>query len=127
MNVNIPVSIGELWDKYTILLIKQNKIRDSKKLTYIRLELEYLDKFINNYQYIDNVLFCELKDTNSILWDIEDKLRIKESLKIFDDEFIQLARSVYYTNDKRAELKSQINIKYSSIIHEVKEYINYSS
>ena len=126
MSVNIPISIGELWDKYTILRIKQKKIHNEIKLSHINLEITYLQQYMNNYSYIDNYLFIDLENTNCFLWDIEDKLRIKEQLKIFDNEFIELARSVYYTNDKRSEIKNQINVLFNSIIYDIKEYINYN-
>jgi hypothetical protein len=126
MNAYICVSIGELWDKYTILLIKKNKVKDQNKLKYIETEINYLQNEMNKYLYEKNKLFLELQNINETLWDIEDKLRIKESSKTFDNEFIELARQVYYTNDKRAEIKNQINIEFNSSIYEIKNYINYS-
>jgi CII-binding regulator of phage lambda lysogenization HflD len=125
MSENISVSIGELWDKYSILLIKKEKIKDKLKLDYVNNEIKSLDKIMRYYPYQSNELFKNLKKVNEKLWDIEDKLRIKESLKTFDNEFIELARSVYYTNDERAEIKRNINIIYDSLIHEIKDYINY--
>lgn len=125
MSVKISVSIGELWDKYSILLIKQEKINDLNKLIYVNKEIEELNNEMKKFSYKDNELFLELKLVNSILWDIEDNIRIKESKKIFDNEFIELARNVYYTNDKRSDLKKQINNLFNSNIHEVKEYIDY--
>jgi hypothetical protein len=125
MTTYIPVSIGELWDKYTILLIKKEKIVDKEKLGFVNVELTYLDEFMKNYTYMDNPLFCELKHINNKLWDIEDRLRIKEKNKEFDNDFIDLARSVYYTNDERAEIKKKINVLFNSAIHETKEYIDY--
>ena len=125
MSVNIPVSIGELWDKYTILLIKNKKIIDKRKLALVITELNYLQEFMVKYAYQEDNLFIRLKDVNEKLWDIEDKLRIKESKKMFDNEFITLARAVYYTNDERAEIKNRINSLYNSTIHEVKEYVDY--
>jgi hypothetical protein len=126
MSANIPVSIGELWDKYTILLIKNEKIIDIRKLALVRTEIKYLQEFMDKYAFQENNLFTALKEVNEKLWDIEDKLRIKESDKIFDEEFITLARSVYYTNDERAELKRHINSHYNSILYEVKSYVDYS-
>ena len=125
MSVNIPVSIGELWDKYTILLIKNEKIIDTRKLSLVRTELNYLQEFMDKYAFQEDNLFIGLKDVNKKLWDIEDKLRIKESEKKFDNEFIQLARAVYYTNDERAYFKRNINCYYNSEIYEVKEYVEY--
>jgi len=125
MYVNVPVSIGELWDKYTILLIKKEKIKDEKKRIHVLNEIEYLTSFMNGYTYQNNNLFLNLQKVNLELWDIEDKLRIKEKENIFDEEFIELARAVYYTNDKRAEIKKEINILFNSQIHEVKDYVDY--
>ena len=126
MSLSIPISIGELWDKYTILLIKKEKIKDENKLIHINLEINKLDEFINQYSYKDNYLFINLININEKLWDIEDELRVKEKEKQFDNEFIELARSVYYNNDKRAEIKKEINNNFNSLIHEVKDYIKYN-
>jgi hypothetical protein len=125
MSLSIPISIGELWDKYTILLIKKEKIKDENKLIHINLEINKLDDIINNYSYKENNLFINLININKKLWDIEDKLRVKEKEKKFDNEFIELARSVYYNNDKRAEIKKEINNNFNSLIHEIKDYIKY--
>jgi hypothetical protein len=127
MSLNVPISIGELWDKYSILLIKKEKIKDNNKIKTVATEIAHLNKLMDNYSYINNDLFIELQKINLNLWIIEDKLRIKEKECIFDNEFIDLARSVYYTNDKRAEIKNRINILYNSIIHEVKDYIDYKN
>ena len=126
MSLSIPISIGELWDKYTILLIKKEKIKDENKLIHINLEINKLDEFINQYSYKDNYLFINLININQKLWDIEDELRVKEKEKQFDNEFIELARSVYYNNDKRAEIKKEINNNFNSLIHEIKDYIKYN-
>jgi hypothetical protein len=125
MNVLIPVSVGELWDKYSILIIKKTKITDIKKLKHVETEIEHLTKYMMGNENHD--LFIKLKTINQTLWEIEDKLRIKEQLKQFDKEFIDLARSVYYTNDARAEIKKEINVLYNSLIHEVKSYVNYNT
>ena len=127
MSVLIPVSIGELWDKYSILSIKIEKIKDETKRNYIQLEIEMLQTYMQKYDYMESPLYIDLKKTNETLWDIEDNLRIKESWKEFDHAFIELARSVYYTNDKRAEIKKKINEIYHSYLHEVKEYNNYQA
>lgn len=126
MSVHIPVSIGELWDKYTILLIKQNKVTDKIKLNHVNNELKYLNTFMEKYHYKDNKLFIQLKSINEKLWDIEDSIRLKEKKKIFDDEFIELARAVYYTNDERGDIKKEINVLFNSVIHEVKNYEKYN-
>jgi hypothetical protein len=121
MSILIPISIGELWDKYSILLIKKERVKDETKLTFIEKEIEYLKPYMTI-----SPLFIELKKINEHLWEIEDKIRIKEYKKEFDSEFIELARSVYITNDKRADTKKEINIQQKSIIHEIKDYIKYS-
>jgi len=124
MSAKIPVSIGEVWDKYTILLIKNEKIADAEKLAYINSEINYLREFIG-HECTKNELFVQLKEVNMKLWNIEDKLRIKELEKTFDNEFIELARSVYHTNDERFEIKKQINTLHKSDIFEVKCYVTY--
>lgn len=123
MSVSIPVSIGELWDKYSILEIKQEKIKDLDKLKYIENELDYLDPFIKDNKFDE--LFNKLKQVNLKLWTIEDDIREKELKKQFDDKFIDLARMVYKTNDMRAAIKKEINNKFNSMIHEVKSYKKY--
>lgn len=121
---NIPVSIGELFDKYTILQIKQQRINDLNKLNMIQTELAYLKPFIDKYN-LDISLIEELKKINETLWDIEDKLRYNEKNNDFGEEFIQLARSVYITNDKRSETKNKINFKLKSILTDIKSYVKY--
>ena len=125
----VHVSIGELIDKFTILLIKKSKINDHEKLNKVKIEIDYLINDINNIKnkYEINDLFENLVNINTKLWNIEDNIRIKEKNKEFDNEFIQLARSVYFTNDERAYLKNQINKKTESNIFEVKSYENYKS
>jgi hypothetical protein len=123
MSVSIPVSIGELWDKYSILEIKQEKIKDLDKLKYIKNELDYLDPFIKDNKFDE--LFNKLKQVNLKLWTIEDDIREKELKKQFDDKFIDLARMVYKTNDMRAAIKKEIKNKFNSMIHEVKSYKKY--
>ena len=124
MPVLIPVSIGELFDKYTILQIKKNKILDQLKLSHVIHELNLLQPHIDKYN-IDINLYNLLIDINNKLWDIEDNIRIKEHLNIFDNEFIELARSVYKFNDERSLIKKQININFNSDIIEIKSYYNY--
>jgi hypothetical protein len=127
MSVSIPISIGELWDKYSILPIKREKIKNKEKQNIVKHEIELLDSLMNNYSYTDNKFFINLKSVNEKLWEIEDKIRIKEKNHSFDLEFVDLARSVYFTNDKRAEIKNAINKTYNSNICEVKEYANYNN
>jgi hypothetical protein len=124
MNANIiqvPISLGELWDKYTILIIKKNKIKKPEKLKHINKELEYLEPYCNKYQ-IDETFYNDLLEINTKLWDIEDKIREKENKLSFDNEFISIARSVYKNNDKRASIKYRINTKYNSLLCEIKDY-----
>lgn len=121
----IEVSIGELYDKYTILLIKKNKILDIEKQKHILNELQILENKIKLLPPVDKWLLNELLEINTILWNIEDSIRVKEKNKQFDNEFITLARNVYFTNDKRFEIKNKINHLYNSNIFEVKSYENY--
>jgi hypothetical protein len=126
--VQAAISLGELIDKITILTIKTERISDSEKLKNITVELELLQQLFN--EYIGNradiaQLMKELKITNEKLWDIEDMIRGKERIKEFNDEFIQLARSVYITNDKRCSLKRTIDTILGSEILEEKSYEAY--
>ncbi len=125
--ITIPVSVGELIDKLSILQVKQRKITNFEKLDYVNKEFELLYNFSSVYLNNEEILklYHELVETNSKLWEIEDMLRIIETEKDFNSNFIELARSVYYTNDKRFLLKNEINEKTSSEIREVKEYIKY--
>lgn len=117
-----PISVGELFDKLTILQIKKDKLKGSK-LKNIKKEISYLEEvFKSNNLLLDDKIFSELKTINNNLWNIEDEIRVKESKKQFDNDFIKLARSVYFENDKRASLKKEINIKYNSELIEEKSY-----
>ena len=123
--INDPISIGELIDKITILEIKKNKFQKSK-LENVLKELSYLRKLMEkNKIEINDDLFTQLKEINLTLWDIEDQIRIKEKNKEFDNTFIELARSVYFKNDKRAEIKKSINRLSNSEITEEKFYSKY--
>ena len=129
MEINIETSLGELVDKITILEIKKLKIFEKSKLKLIENELELLiyklDSLdLNNLKKLKS-LKENLLNTNLKLWDIEDKIRLKEKEKQFDDKFIELARSVYFTNDKRFEIKNEINNLYDSKVKEVKSYKKY--
>ena len=105
---HVPVSIGELIDKYTILQIKQNKIQNAEKLAMVEKEIAYLQPFVDKHN-LEPELIDELREINEKLWVVEDQIRDKEKIRLFDDEFIQLARSVYIINDKRCETKNKIN------------------
>lgn len=125
--INVPVSVGELIDKLSILQVKKTKVKNPEKLEYIKKEFELLYNLSAEYlndMAIEN-LYHDLVTTNSNLWDIEDKLRVLEKDVRFEGEFIDLARKVYFTNDKRFELKNEINSLTSSEIREVKEYVDY--
>ena len=124
MIINTPISLGELIDKISILLIKERKITDVKKIDLIHEELTLLKKTLNEVTKDSaiNDYLNQLIDINSALWKIEDELRDCEKNKEFDQKFIDLARSVYITNDKRAEIKLEINNKFGSKIVEVKSY-----
>lgn len=119
--INIPVSLGELWDKYTILIIKKNKINNAEKLKHVEKELSYLEALCKENE-ISISFYNDLLEINTKLWEIEDAIRKKESEQSFDEEFISIARSVYKNNDIRASIKHQINTKYNSILCEVKDY-----
>ena len=124
--IKVPISNGELIDKITILQIKKEQIQDQEKETHITNELIELMPFLElfNMEKIE-ILFTELKEINKQLWDLEDKLRDKERNKMFDDDFIQLARKVYLTNDARSQVKLTINKITKSRLNEVKSYKNY--
>ena len=124
----IEISIGELLDKISILEIKNEKIKDPKKLEYISYEYSILKKQLDDNVKIDdnlNKLFQTLKKINSKLWDIEDDKRQCEKEKNFGDKFIRLSRDVHFLNDDRAKIKLEINSYTGSKIKEVKEYRNY--
>jgi len=123
----IYVSEGEVLDKISILEIKSQNINDSNKIKNIKKELEILKAETIDLLLDKKVfeLYLELKEVNLKLWNIEDRIRIKERNKKFDDEFIELARSVYYTNDERSSIKKKINILVSSEIIEEKSYEDY--
>ena len=128
MKINIPASIGELFDKITILEIKKSKIKDDNKLIFINKELDLLKKVVRSKKINTRrlgPLIKKLKNVNLKLWNVEDKLRKFEKNKQFKKDFINYARKVYYTNDKRSILKNEINLKTNSIISEVKSYEKY--
>jgi hypothetical protein len=122
--MKVEVSIGEVLDKISILAIKLNKIEDKDKLKNIQKEFEKLTSQVTSGMYMDRV-YLELCKVNQKLWNVEDKLRDHERLNNFNEDFINLARSVYKLNDKRAEIKKEINIKYGSELIEEKSYQEY--
>ena len=125
--MKIEVSHGEIVDKLTILQIKKENITDQIKLNNIIKEYNYLLSVVENDLSIstESPEYLELLSINKELWVIEDDIRDKERIKEFDDDFIKLARSVYYTNDVRAKIKKEINLKYSSGFVEEKSYQSY--
>ena len=127
MIITTPVSLGELVDKISILHIKNKNIKDDEKLKLIREELKLLTIILDgNLKKNDIQEFLDaLIKINSELWIIEDEIRDCERSKKFDEKFISLARSVYITNDKRSEIKLDINKKFGSEIVEVKSYEEY--
>ena len=128
--ISVPVSFGELIDKITILEIKSAHIRDAAKLANVRTELDAL-----NHTWSSNAASQtdigeareRLKKVNEDLWDIEDRIRLKEKAQAFDAEFIELARSVYFRNDERAAVKREINQALGSRLVEEKSYENYKA
>ena len=127
MLINTPVSLGELVDKISILIVKQRNITDQKKLNQVNKELDFLNETLNKHVTKDeiNSYMNDLIDINSKLWVIEDDIRDCERNNQFDEKFIELARSVYFTNDKRANLKLDINKNFGSELVEVKSYEHY--
>ncbi len=127
MIINTPVSLGELVDKISILHIKNTNIKDNEKLLLVKEELSLLQQTLNDHVNSDQIkpFLDSLIDINSKLWVIEDDIRDCERNKNFDQKFIDLARSVYFTNDKRSEIKLEINKKFGSKIVEVKSYEKY--
>lgn len=123
--MKIEVSIGEIIDKLSILQIKTSFIKDDEKLNNVKKEYDYLYNIVFNEMKIKQSDFSNMVEINQVLWKIEDDIRDKERDKVFDTEFIELARSVYTTNDKRAEIKKEINLKYGSLFVEEKSYSNY--
>ena len=127
MIINAPVSLGELVDKISILRIKKKHIINKEKLILVNEELSLLETILSKIveskkikKYLDN-----LTNINLELWGIEDEIRDCEKAKNFDKKFIDLARSVYITNDKRSEIKLQINNNFGSTLIEVKSYEKY--
>ena len=127
MLINTPISLGELVDKISILMIKKKNISDSIKLQHVNKELEFLQKTLKKYISEDEIndFLLKLVNINSKLWDIEDDIRECERKRLFDQTFIDLARSVYFTNDERAKVKNYINKTFGSELVEVKSYEEY--
>lgn len=120
----IEISIGEAFDRLTILKIKSEKIKDEAKLTNVMKEYFYLQNLLSEELDVneDNDDFKRLLEINQTLWDVEDLLREFEAKKDFGSNFVQLARSVYVLNDDRARVKKEINLDYGSQFVEEKSY-----
>ena len=124
----VEVSVGELFDKISILEIKKNKIKDKEKIKFINDEYnllkEQMSKKVKTDENLDR-LFASLKDINSKLWVIEDDKRLCEKNSDFSEKFVKLSRDIHFLNDKRASIKLEINNHTSSKIKEIKQYTSY--
>ena len=126
--ITIKISYAELFDKISILEIKKTKLKNSDDIKKVTFELNLLTNTLKKSNIQNNSinqLFNELKKVNLQLWEVEDKIREKEKYNFFDDEFVELARSVYKTNDKRSKIKKEINTSLKSEVFEVKSYQEY--
>src|SRR6185312_11701744 len=126
--ISVPISYGELIDKITILEIKSERMTDAAKVANVRVELDLLDETWRDASAARIDIADQraaLRAVNEALWDIEDRIRLKEKAKAFDAEFIELARSVYIRNDERAKVKRAINEKLGSTLVEEKSYEDY--
>lgn len=123
----IPISVGELIDKISILQIKKNHIEDPNKIEKVENELTQLLKVASTYLQHESIslLYEDLLGVNTQLWKTEDELRVFEKQKRFDEDFIKFARDVYHLNDERFKIKNKINVLTQSDIQEVKHYIDY--
>ena len=125
--MKVEISDGELLDKISILQIKLERILDESKLSNIRTEYEGLTEtginLLEDKQV--SVLYKKVKAINETLWDLEDDIRMKEKARAFDEKFIKLAREIYKTNDRRAEVKKEINLLTGSLFVEEKSYEQY--
>lgn len=128
MKISVPISVGELFDKISILEIKKIKIKDKTKLQDINFELNALKQILTKkrlHKKNNKEQYTKLFNINKKLWNIEDKKRSYEKSKKFDKAFIELARKVYLLNDRRAKIKNKINHISGSMIREVKSYEKY--
>ena len=128
MKVSTPISVGELFDKITILEIKKAKIKDKNKLKLVMKELSLLKKIVSKKKLRKKNILSSIRSLqiiNKKLWNVEDRLRTFEKNKKFKYEFVKQARSVYHLNDKRSQLKNKINLMSNSDINEVKSYEKY--
>lgn len=127
MSVTIPISVGELVDKYSILQIKRSRVVGSDKLQDVDNEISLLSSHVGLFIVIDaiDVLYEDLVGINCQLWDVYDELRTLEKEKRFGERFIELSRTAYHLNDERYSIKNKINRLTNSDVQEVKQYIEY--
>lgn len=126
--IHVPISIGELFDKITILEIKIKRVTDPKKRDNVVNEWHELTNTLKQHLVMNTELMQlqdELMQINEQLWEIEDAIRAKEAEQLFDEKFVELARSVYFTNEKRSSIKRKINLQTGSMLIEEKEYTKY--
>jgi hypothetical protein len=123
--MEIEVSVGEIVDKLSILSLKKEYIQDNQKLTNVNKEYDYLHEKVFTILNIDVTDYNFLLEINRSLWFVEDRLRLMESNNDFGSEFVDAARSVYLYNDRRADIKKDINLKYGSSFVEEKSYQKY--
>lgn len=123
--MKIEVSNGEIADKLTIIEIKLSRISDPAKIANLQNAYTVVVKALKKIMEKNHPLYKELYDINTSLWDLEDHIRDLEKAKDFGDEFIQTARAIYFTNDKRSEVKREINEITGSSLLEVKSYDEY--
>jgi uncharacterized protein YukE len=128
-NMQVPVSPGEVLDKITILEIKSERMSDPEKVANVKVELALLQETWAGFVKEDSTikdLHAQLKEINEALWEIEDDIRDKERAGEFDERFIELARNVYFTNDRRSKIKKDLNLHLGSEIIEEKSYQDYT-
>jgi len=119
--MKIEVSVGEIFDKLSILEVKSEKLNDTLKLEYVIKEYQYLQNVISKINFsLEDEVYKKLRDINFRLWDIEDEIRLKEEQRDFGERFVELSRSIYKLNDERFRLKNKINIQTNSDFHEQK-------
>lgn len=127
-NILVPVSPGELLDKISILEIKSERMTQPEQLAHVRKELALLqetwDRSVGDANGIQK-LHAQLREVNQKLWDIEDEIRARERAGRFDADFVELARSVYLSNDRRSQIKKELNLRLGSQIVEEKSYPEY--
>ena len=124
--MKIEVSNGEIVDKLTIIEIKLANISDEQKQINLKSEYDVLNQAVTLIISKEHPLYIELLEINKKLWDIEDRIRELEKSRKFDEEFIRMARSVYFTNDQRSDIKRKINLLTNSSLFEEKSYEDYS-